>query len=700
MRKMRWFLVLALAFAASCSGSGGTTDPGAAPDVPVDGTTDPGLPPADEGTPDATPDLPPTDALPDAEPDGSVPGDLPGEVPEDVPADVAPDVPPYPEPAARILYDLFVTPVDGFFPWDRHLAENGSILVDAGDFSNASLPILADGPYPERLKAVHGFATYAPLVFQASVPVDPASLPADLAASTAEDSPVRLYALKDDGSLGDRTPFLATAMPYPEDGYYLVRLLPAWPLAAKRYFLVVTDALKATDGTPLARSRGFAQVLGVAALPADAPASRVAQLEAEAQRIKPLLAALPDANRVSAACTFTTTRAWDDGEALQTVFARFVPPSLPPEIPFDVDLDDNGTPDVHTDGQVPGCAMPAAEMGWAIHGTFGPLNLTDPDGHWQREADGTWKTYAPEDVAFTLMVPPGPGPHPVVVVGHGIASDMGGMCDLARRLVRGGMAALRFDWPRHGSRAKDPEGDATMWGMDFLGIDDPIRIRENFRQAAVDVASSLVLVDELAATPGLWTEGGPRLDTARVGYLGHSLGSLIGLLYLPFSTRVQAFLANVGGLGMFHLVELYVQRVFGDIFLAQGYINAGEHAIWAGDAIAYGSALRVGYFRPQDPPVRMLAQEVMGDDTIANASTEVFARTADLPQVGPVSQAIPGLQTADATQVESGIFQFTGVSHGAITDGDATGPGDLMKRQAIRYLESWFKTGRTEILTQ
>ncbi len=634
--------------------------------------------------------------MPDAVDD--VATDLPAEA-----GDVGPEIPPYQEPAARVLYDLFVTPVDGFFPWDRHLDTDGTILVDADAHSNANLPLLADGPYPPGLRQVHGFASFSPLLFQVSVALDPASLPGDLAASTAADASVRLYALDANGAPGERAAFLARYLDFSVDGYWMVRLDPAFNLRAERYLLVTTDALRDAEGNPLQRSRGFAQVLGQAALPADADPVRVAQVQAEGDRIVPLLAALPDADHVLAAATFTTGYAYDDHEELKSVMSRFIPPSVPPVIPYDLDLNDDGTPDVVRNGQLGGCSMDPSVMGWAVKGTFGPWNLTDPDdGHWVREGDG-FKTFEPQKVEFNLMVPAGEGPFPVVVAQHGIASSQGAMCQAARLLVAEGIAVLRFDFPRHGSRGKPTS--STGWGMDFLGIDDPIRVRENFRQAALDIASAIALLDELALEPALdgWPadvpDGTSELDTGHIGYIGHSLGSIIGLLYLPFSARVEAFLSNVGGLGMFYLVEIYIQQAFGEQYLAQGYQNASEHGIWTGDGIAYADKMLTGFFREPGKPARLLNQMVMNDDTVANASNEILARAVGLPHVGPVLKTIPGLEVKDATTVENGIMQFGDVDHGDFVGGNSAS-AILERKQAIHYLKSWFTTGRAEIITE
>lgn len=632
-----------------------------------------------------------------ADPDVQEPPDAPQETSGDDPApgDESPDVtPPRQEPRARILYDHRATPIDGFFPWDLHLDPDGAIRVDGGDRSNANLPLMADGPYVPRLAMVHGFATYAPIAFQASVPLDPATLPATLQDSLAPDASVRLQVLDDAGRPADRVPFLAAWLPYPDDEAWVVRLLPARPLPGKRYLVTVTKALKAADGTPLEPSNGFLRVLGTEPIPPDTPDSRRALIEAERARIVPILDALADRDAIVAAATFTTAHAFRDGEELPALFARFLQETDLPPVTWDVDLDDDGQPDWVRNGRLDDCSMSADQMPLALKGVFHPWNLTGEDGLWHRRQDGSFEEFPPDRVDFRLMIPAGAGPFPVVMAQHGIASSQNAMCIIARELVRQGIAVLRFDWPRHGSRGQGTE--PLSWGYAFLPVDDPLKIRENFRQAALDVASAVRLLDGLAADPTLFPVEGPHLDLRQLGYMGHSLGSIIGLLALPFVPRISAFVCNVGGIGLFHLVDLYVQRAFGDVFLAHGYLNAAEHGIWSGDAIAYADTLWDGYFRPEGDRVRMLVQEVIDDDTVANASTETLARAMDLPLVGPEYRPIPGIPPAAGPTPESAICQFHPAIHGDLLDSQGT-DGGQMRNQAIQWISTWFHEGRAQV---
>ncbi|MBP7126184.1 hypothetical protein KBD49_07455 [Myxococcota bacterium] len=632
-----------------------------------------------------------------AEPDVQEPPDVPPETVEDAPPieDAGPDLPPpRQEPRARILYDHRSTPIEGFFPWDLHLDPDGAIRVDEADRSNANLPLMAEGPYPPRLAVVHGFATYAPIAFQASVPLDPSSLPGSLEDSVAPDASVRLYALDDAGRPATRVPFLSAWLPYPDDEAWVVRLLPARPLPGKRYLVAVTGALKAADGTPLEPANGFLHVLGTEPIPADTPPSRRTLIEEERARILPALQALPDRESVVAAATFTTAHAFRDGEELRELFARFLRDTDRPPVTWDVDLDDDGQPDLIRDGRLDDCPMPADRMPLALKGIFHPWNLTGEDGIWHRRPDGTFEEFPPDRVDFRLMVPAGSGPFPVVMVQHGIASSQRAMCIIARELVEQGIAVLRFDWPRHGSRGKGTE--PLSWGYAFLPVDDPLKIRENFRQAALDVASATLLLDGLAGDPALFPPEGPGLDVREVGYVGHSLGSIIGLLALPFVPRISAFVCNVGGIGLFHLVDLYVQRAFGDVFLAHGYLNSAEHGIWAGDAIAYADALWDGYFRPEGNRVRMLVQEVIDDDTVSNASTETLARAMDLTLVGPEYRPIPGILPSAGEPPESGICQFEPAVHGDFLNTNGA-DGHRMRDQAIHWMATFFHQGRAEI---
>lgn len=666
----------------ACSGSsGGASDPGPS-DVPV--VADLHDVQADPGPLDVEGDVPAVD-----------PGAVDVSIQDGAEAtDEAPELPPFEEPPARVLFDLFATPVETPFPSNYYVGPDGHLVVDQDTHSCVLLPMVQDNDvYRTAMTAGRGFSPYAPLGFLASVPLDPSSLPADGTASVADNASIQLWEVDPaTGKPATRVPFGASYSEYPDEGRYLVTLLPhRLFLEGRTYLLVITDGVKTLDGQTLARSRGFAQLLGLAAVDADADPIRKVLLLAERGRIKPFVDALPSPDSVIAAVDFTIGA---DSDETRTLMERFLKGGEFQTVDYDLDPDKDGTPNVLSAAQYTDCKVDASYFAYGLYGTFDHVNFTGPDGLFVRK-DGKFQTFPPEHVEFWLMVPTGgPGPHPIALVMHGIQSSHDAMCGISREFLKQGFAVLLFDWPKHGNRGSG--------ALEFLGIDNPLKGRDNFRQAAADVSSAILLLERLAKEvdrmPLEAPDGLPDLDVSKIVYLGHSLGGIIGVLHLPFSDRIGAMLANVTGVGVFHLMEFYMNTVLlPGVFGGVGPLFAAQHFMWLGDGVTFAPHLVDAPYSVAQGGKDLLIQEATEDETVPNTATEALARSANLKVIEPVAEPIDGVGSVPAAGVSSGIFQFLGSFHGFLFDSDDPGQ-KLGRAQALHFLKTRVTTGKAEIL--
>jgi len=603
------------------------------------------------------------------------------------------DLPPFDENPSHVLYDLLAERVETPFPSNYYIdPEQGGIVLNGGDFSCSLLPMVDTfSDYQAAARLARGFATYAPLVFLTSVPVDPSSLPANGAESLDPSSSVRLVALDNDFEPADPVPLkVEYRMMDSQDGpRYIVTSVPLEPLEpGTTYLYVMTDALRDADGGAFGRSRGFAQVMGHAAV-ITGDSDRHALVLRERERLAPLVDGLADPDAVVAAVDFTVSRLGDDTIEIMDSFlkdGRFT----------SVNWDMDGANDVSWGSGYKECKMTDDELAYGIHATFENVNFVGPDEQYVKE-DGVWKTFEPEDLEFWLMVPAGEGPFPVVIMTHGIAADHKQLCGVSRDLVRAKIATLRFDLPRHGKRG----GGA----MDFLDLGWPAKTRDNFMQSSVDIAGACLLIEglgkELDLLPKGATDGEGDLDATRIGFLGHSLGGIVGAMYFPFSDRVHASVLNVAGVGLFHMVESYVlPEGTGGLYEIMGMVHAAPHMIFSADGATFAHHILSDPFSEAHEGKHILVQEVMGDGTVPNASTELLARFGAIPLLEPFVSAIDGVLTAAPSETTSGVWQIADADHGMFTGSTSDPKVAFVRNQAVQFLASFFDTGVPEIVVE
>jgi dienelactone hydrolase len=134
-----------------------------------------------------------------------------------------------------------------------------------------------------------------------------------------------------------------------------------------------------------------------------------------------------------------------------------------------------------------------------------------------------------------LFVPPGEGPLPLVLLGHGahLSKDDAVMQVLARGFARGVPAGVALmDCPGHGERRPAGSTDEEFEG------DVALRMRDPGRDAA--------LVADWLAVAAAARAAEPRL-TGALGYAGFSMGALLGLSIVADLPEVRAAVFALGG---------------------------------------------------------------------------------------------------------------------------------------------------------
>jgi pimeloyl-ACP methyl ester carboxylesterase len=342
---------------------------------------------------------------------------------------------------------------------------------------------------------------------------------------------------------------------------------------------------------------------------------------------------------------------------------------------------------------------------------------------------------------------------PIVIFQHGITRNRTDALAVAGGLAQAGFAVISMDLPLHGltdptnpffhnqlltgspaaalitgertfdldlennsTGAAGPDGKIDASGTYFINLPSLLTSRDNLREGVAD------LLELRSAIPAiLGNDGTPLFDSARVGFLGQSLGSIEGTSFMALAqtpnTFVQNAVLNVPGGGITNLLlgsPTFAPEILAGL-AAQGiqpgtatfnsFLLATQTVIDSGDPINYAFAAA---------NKNILVQEVVGgsaplagDTTAAVCSTcfdqngnwlpdQVIPNSvagAPLSGTEPLIAALGLAKINSTTQSATGIrgaVRFVTGTHGSILDPSQSPQATVeMQTEAV----SFFATG-------
>ena len=136
-----------------------------------------------------------------------------------------------------------------------------------------------------------------------------------------------------------------------------------------------------------------------------------------------------------------------------------------------------------------------------------------------------------QTVTAILQVPKGSGPFPAVMVQHGYgASKMVDYVDIPSRLLaQSGYVTLAIDAANHGER------EAEGAPQDLFNLAS-VESRRGFVQTVIDLRRGVDYLQSL-----------PEVAGDRIGYLGFSMGAIVGAVFCGVEDRMRCSALVVGG---------------------------------------------------------------------------------------------------------------------------------------------------------
>ena len=236
---------------------------------------------------------------------------------------------------------------------------------------------------------------------------------------------------------------------------------------------------------------------------------------------------------------------------------------------------------------------------------------------------------------FVLILPDGEPPFPILVFQHGVNGLATDVAKIASDLASAGFAVLALDAPYHGDHTVRIPGAET--GTGFFSA-DVFATRDAIREAVLDQYQATRFIRErlntfLADQMGRLPADPPVVKTEAIGYLGTSLGGIIGTVSVGMNPHFKrAALVVTGG----HLVRIFLETKNTDFqmplikALAAMGIAPGSSAFdrftmtaqWALDRADPVNFARLADLPDLPAADRILMIEAAGDEFIPNATTE------------------------------------------------------------------------------
>lgn len=546
----------------------------------------------------------------------------------------------------------------GAHPWPSDALRRGDGSLRLDHFPNVTESSTLED-YLRIIQAhTRAYATSAAFYLAFDADADPASLPADPGAALAEDATVRLVDIDPDSPERGRQ-FPLTLRYRTQAGLHLPAFnLTGLPLYGSglrsdtTYAVLLSPKVRGVDGAALTPHPRLRAALSKGCRDT-APATLFAALAPLRDFIDD---GFVDDDEVAGATVFTTQAAVEELRAL-TAAARAYP--VPAASGWAFEGGDARTFRLRAELELPG--FQSGERPYRGIEDGGGLLRGDDGGY---QVDHTERTRVGVALPQAGTMPA--GGWPVVLYSHGTGGDYASAFsdEVAGQLGRLGIAVVGYDQTLHGPR--DPTGSDP--NLTFFNLFNPLAARDNVRQGAADLAVMTSVLAQLRIPADVTAgRGEVRFDPARIAFVGHSQGSLVGA---PFAAADPRPVAHVfSGLGAVLTLTMLLRKDIVNfeslLHSLLGYpedvpldeldpvLNLLQTFIERADPIAYADSYL------SDPPEGVRSDILMVEGFLDFASPargqEAFSVQAGLPVVAPLERlpeaaAVlgPAAQTAPA----------------------------------------------------
>ena len=588
---------------------------------------------------------------------------------------------------------------------------DGTIAIPVADPDNIADPQVA-------LNQMDGFSTISPISTPMVRALDPSSIEVGSSVVVLEVIALAGVGFAPVSVLNNLGPDQIRAFST-ENSLIIQPLEPLRPNAT--YLVLITDDLTDLSGTPLARSRTYNLLAGDVDLTASVAQGQLQQLirahlsVGESENVDP--------DKVVLSWTFNTQSI---REPLQAVRNASTPRDfvVAPSGATTSSFFDSATG--HADVWTGALDVPYYQTAGSADNPGAALNnfWRTPSGGFITRNNAMPAETSVQNIPVLITVPnenaasggvmPEAG-WPVVIFQHGINQNRSDLIAVADALADVGIAAVAIDMPMHGlpdSNAlsasqsqfpndnerhfnidvannddltdQNPDGRVDSSGTHFYQLGNLPNSRDNLRQAVADL---FTLSDSLGGVRAA-VDSAPAIafDVSRKGYVGHSLGGIVGSVFLSYDDSISSATLAMPGSGISQL--LAGSTNFGPVItgglasvgIEQGsalfdlFLLVAQTLIDSGDP-----ANHMSFLADLGTPVHMI--EVIGDRTIPNSVPNPIA---PLSGTEPMADLL-GLEPTTTSISGGALVRFSGGNHGSILlgTGDDAATAEMQSQMAI-----------------
>lgn len=566
------------------------------------------------------------------------------------------------DPATHAFFDL---------PWPSDVRRNPDGTLDVSEFPQPRENVLVRR-YLDAIEAdTRGYSVNGGTYLRFSASVDTDTLPADALVAQLDTASVFLMNVDADSpNVGTRHPVNVS---YRDEATrywpaHCVAVLPVFGIPLEwdtTYAVVITNDVKPEAGGDYERDTDFEAILGDGTSDPDVVAARAIHA--------PALAALATAgvaeSDILTMAVFTTSAAYNELLAGR-----------------DFLMDEYELPVADVNAWQPNAS---AATHVEVLGEYGPSPIfqqgdlpymrTEDGGDFEI-VDGVPVVQGEFDVRFSLTLPPDTVPmpaegYPIVLYAHGTGGDYRSYVrnGVGAMLAEQGIAVMGVDQIHHGDRLPGG-GDPSLVVFNVI---NPLSLRDNARQSALDVVQQARLIDGLTVPTTVTGRAAPvTFDTSKIYFYGHSQGGVNGPLFLAIDDQAQGgVLSGAGAVFVIAVVDKTEPVDISDILsIALGLPGVGmdpfvrEHMVYehpllallttwvdVADTASYAHLIstspRAGF-----SPKSILHIEGTSDPFTPPPTHEALALAGRFPQVSPYLERIPDHESHGLPAVAASVM--------------------------------------------